>query len=71
MSTTKRTIQIAPHVSCVGNKLSCVQGHVTIPRSAILALNQMELNTSPSSCDKELALDPMRQLSSRLERTTS
>lgn len=41
MAVRKRSIQVAPHVVVTGS--TCVQGHMVIPRSAILGLRVLEL----------------------------
>ncbi len=40
LAKTKRAVQLAPHIVTVGG--GCVQGHISIPRSAILAERVIE-----------------------------
>jgi len=43
MSCGRKAIQIAPHVSSHKGGSPCVQGHMTIPRSALLRAEVLEL----------------------------
>lgn len=48
MDVSKRAVQLAPHV--VVTDSTCVQGYMSIPRSAILKARVLERATSSSAC---------------------
>ena len=45
MACGAKAVQIAPHVSSVKKGSTCVQGHMTIPRSALLSAEVLQRTT--------------------------